>query len=1303
MNWESGIFCKLYKTKEYKFNAPKYFNLSEKARTSLISNIKNQIKELQLDNPDIFGFTLNINISENCALYNLSPDNKNYYFSYLINFNFYLYYNLYIYGIKILNFNDKEKNLILNWEIYLVHLLFLREIKTDLLKKEITTNLNNHFKFYCFILKQASFLDIILLSIIIDTALYDEIINKTDDENYQYFRRWVLSMKNLYEIHIDNKKSFYKNKEKDFLYNTYKLTSCQELVEAVKSQNYVKVENLLLLEHKNVESRTDRYYKSLAHLACMKSDKKMLQLLMKYGCNINSLDFENMTPLYDAIYSNNIEFVDYLIKDLKMDINHHEIQNRTPFYWACCTSNIEMIKYLIKYPEIDINSLSSMGRSALSKACWNGHIEVAKLLCSQPDINTINTPDCNKRCPLHNAVWGEFGGREGKKVPIGQPSDSPECTELLIKYGANINAKDIDGNTPLMIAGSTNGIRSMKVLLKYNINTNEENNNHETALIQSIKYGNYESIITLIDYFKNHLSDIKNNIDLEKGDNNGLTPINYAIIYRKVLCLKLMIENMKELGYNCKEKIIELIFLTIKSHSKLCFNFLFNKLVKEFKPTDDEYINIFRDIFIYENISFFNFAYDILGENKIIHLINNNINKELLLYILILEIQIYKFYNIEKEMKNLKNNTKILSQEEREDKYTEILKKKMASLTDDEIELFEDDYEIKNHEQSKDESSFEGTLFLNLINSILSKICLLELQNNELNINLIIYLIFFNKQTEFLSLKSLYTKEKNNIKYIDFHKIIVDKDKFYIYIPEKHKLTREKLFSNDEENKNDVWLSTINYINETNLLFIVIEKSNKIYFNELINNNYLTKYLYDIIQSSKKNILHLLFENFDKNKYEKIMEIVGWQANINNEYYKNKFLPMINQIDSGLMTPIDYILNSNNDNALKLIIKNINDLCKKYFGNNNDLFGKLIKYNITKFKIIVKEFEISQNYIKRILDEKIQCKKFIQKFNVYKYNDCKNDKDSKYINTCTYEEEYNISKYYIDKNIIHYTKKIIDLILENKIENEFKIINSNYIHLFVETEEELIETAKEISNEKIIGVDAEFDGDKCGIDGVVCTIQISSMSKTYVIDSLKLHKFIKKYLGNIFEDNNILKIFHGCDNDLLWILSNFEMKTNNIYDTSRAFVVYQEIILNKSFKNGSFPSLYYLVVFFLGVKLNKSYQTSNWKIRPLTDAMYQYALNDAKSVLYLFYIFQGLYLYLNKICFNENEKYQDFYYELKKLFFKDRESLSLVDTEYPDGYYKNILSKIRLLCLEMIANKLKIKNNKIYIEIYEDE
>ena len=202
------------------------------------------------------------------------------------------------------------------------------------------------------------------------------------------------------------------------------------------------------------------------------------------------------------------------------------------------------------------------------------------------------------------------------------------------------------------------------------------------------------------------------------------------------------------------------------------------------------------------------------------------------------------------------------------------------------------------------------------------------------------------------------------------------------------------------------------------------------------------------------------------------------------------------------------------------------------------------------------------------------------------------------------------------------------------------------------------------------------------------------------IEEKDLFKFnYQGQIREIFEDENILKVFHGCSNDLSWILSNFEIKTNNIYDTAESFVVYQELILNKSFKNSNHPSLYYLVVFFLRVKLNKIYQTSNWKIRPLTEAMYQYALNDAKSVLYLYYIMQGLYAYLNKIYFVQDDKYKEYFYNIKKLFFKDREDVALVNTEYPEGYYKNILVKIRFNCLEMILNKLKKQNIKINIEL----
>ena len=1301
MNWESGVFCKLYKTNKYKFNPPKYLNLTDSTKSSLRKVIENQLNELGFNEPNLFGFNLNIKVNEkqNCCLYNLSSDNKNYYFSYLINFNFYQYYNLISYGRKLIKpSNDIEKENIPKWEKYLCHLLFLKELNQNLLLKEITTHLNSYFKLHNFILVQASYFDIILLSIIIDLEIFNEILKVNDNkQNFQYFKRWILSMTKIYEIDPERIKTFYKNKETYFLYNTYKLTSCPELANAVKELNYSKTEDLLLNFHENVETRaqdqnkTTTYYKtfkSLAHIACFKKDKKMLSILIKYGVNLESKDYENMTPIYDAIYTNDVNFVDYLIKDLKVNLYHKEIQNRTPFYWACCSCSTEMIKYLMTYPNIDINSLSAMGRSSLSKACWNGNIEVVKLLCEHPSINTINTPDCNQRCPLHNAVWGEFGGREGKKVPNGLPSDSPECAEILINKGAKLNPKDSEGNTPLMIAASTNGIRSMKVLMKYNIDLNEENNNHETALIQAIKYGNYESVLTLIEYYKNHLND-KTNVDLDKPDNIGITPIYYAIIYGKILCLKPLIENMDNYGYNNENKIKELINISIESKSKLCFQFLIRRYFKTYSPKDSDLFNILKRLLIYEQFSFFNFLYDIIGENKIIDLINIS-GKEILLFLLIIETLIYKNYSPQTEQNN--NNVKKLSEDDKEKLYEEILNKKMSTLTESEIDL------IENQENTLEDKKE----FLDKFNNIIIKICSAESQSNELNINLMKYLIFHNREKEFLCLKPIYSRK--NIKCIEYKEIAFDKNDYILYIPEKHKLIKDKLFSNDESKDNKIYPDTISYLNETNLLFIIIEKANNVYFKELIDIKYLLNYYFDIIKSSRKNILHILFDNFNINKFNKIIEILEEIIKIenNNNIIKDKFIPLFSQNDSELMTPLDIIINRQDENSLKIVMNSINDLCKKFLNenNNNSLLEKSFKYAISKFKINTTQFELDSSYIQKISSECLKCKKFIQNNNVYKYNNnSKDKKDNKKLTTSNFEEIYSQSKYFVNEECINNSKIIIDLILNNHIEDEFKIINQKYIHEYIDSEEKLIEISKEISKEKVLGIDAEFDGEKCEIDGVVATIQISTFKKSYVVDSLKLHNLIKKYLGSIFEDENILKVFHGCNNDLAWILSNFEIKTINIYDTSESFVVFQELILNKSFKNANHPSLYYLVVFFLGVKLNKIYQTSNWKIRPLTDAMYQYALNDAKSVLYLYYIMQGLYAYLNKINFREEDKYKEYYYNLKKLFFKDREDVSLADNEYPEGYYKNILVKIRYNCLEMMLNKLKSKNIKINIEL----
>ena len=97
----------------------------------------------------------------------------------------------------------------------------------------------------------------------------------------------------------------------------------------------------------------------------------------------------------------------------------------------------------------------------------------------------------------------------------GEACDSPKSVQVLIENGADIEVRDNDGNTPFMIATSTSGIDSMKILFKYGAKVNLVNYRGESGLIQTVKYGNWESVLCLIDIDKSGFkgNDIKNNIE----------------------------------------------------------------------------------------------------------------------------------------------------------------------------------------------------------------------------------------------------------------------------------------------------------------------------------------------------------------------------------------------------------------------------------------------------------------------------------------------------------------------------------------------------------------------------------------------------------------------------------------------------------------------------------------------------------------------------------------------------------------------------------------------------------------------
>ena len=74
--------------------------------------------------------------------------------------------------------------------------------------------------------------------------------------------------------------------------------------------------------------------------------------------------------------------------------------------------------------------------------------------------------DSQGRTALHMAVWGKYGGRLRRKASMN-PTDSPECTLMLLEKGANPNSLDNNNVTPLHTACGTGGARCIDMLIQY--------------------------------------------------------------------------------------------------------------------------------------------------------------------------------------------------------------------------------------------------------------------------------------------------------------------------------------------------------------------------------------------------------------------------------------------------------------------------------------------------------------------------------------------------------------------------------------------------------------------------------------------------------------------------------------------------------------------------------------------------------------------------------------------------------------------------------------------------------------------
>lgn len=119
--------------------------------------------------------------------------------------------------------------------------------------------------------------------------------------------------------------------------------------------------------------------------------------------------------------------------------------------------------------------------------------------------------------------------------------------------------------------------------------------------------------------------------------------------------------------------------------------------------------------------------------------------------------------------------------------------------------------------------------------------------------------------------------------------------------------------------------------------------------------------------------------------------------------------------------------------------------------------------------------------------------------------------------------------------------------------------------------------------------------------------QLSTRDMDYVIDTIALRSHMGLLL-DAFTDPHLVKVFHGCNSDIVWLQRDFGLFVVNCFDTYHASKLLKYPAL----------SLAHLLKFYCGQTVNKKHQLADWRQRPLPKELIQYARDDTHNLLYVY-------------------------------------------------------------------------------------